>query len=202
VSLFSEITPGSRVPVQRFTPDEDARLRELVEEFGPNHWAEIASKMDGKNYRQCRERWKHYLSGQKQWCLWTPEEDGILIARVREIGPKWTVIALSIYGRTDIDVKNRYFKLLRAGKIPCAFQPGEGHRRPRCEDPDLSPRFGNDNLVPDIIQQLVRQQLQDTLPQLVRQQLQETRRQQLQETRRQQFSSIFLSERDVFNNFP
>jgi hypothetical protein len=46
----------------RFTPDEDDCLYQLVDEFGINNWNEIVARMPGRNWRQCRDRWKHYLS--------------------------------------------------------------------------------------------------------------------------------------------
>ena len=40
---------------------EDERLRELVEKHGTQQWALIASEMNGRNGKQCRERWHNQL---------------------------------------------------------------------------------------------------------------------------------------------
>ena len=42
-------------------PAEDARLRELVTKHGTQQWALIASEMQNRNGKQCRERWHNQL---------------------------------------------------------------------------------------------------------------------------------------------
>lgn len=44
-----------------WTPEEDAHLFELTEEFGPEKWVIIASKMVTRTGKQCRERWHNHL---------------------------------------------------------------------------------------------------------------------------------------------
>jgi hypothetical protein len=39
-----------------------------------------------------------------------------LLDKYTSIGPKWAQLALFFDGRTDIDVKNRYHRLLRSSK--------------------------------------------------------------------------------------
>lgn len=41
---------------------EDNQLRQLVFIFGTNNWKNLAKKKDGRNSRQCRERWQYYLN--------------------------------------------------------------------------------------------------------------------------------------------
>ena len=43
-------------PHSKFNEEEDARLRELVNEYGDSSWIQIAAPMPGRNSRQCRER--------------------------------------------------------------------------------------------------------------------------------------------------
>jgi hypothetical protein len=38
-------------------------------------WDVISAEMEGRNSRQCRERWKHYLSAVNPGQLWTPEDE-------------------------------------------------------------------------------------------------------------------------------
>jgi hypothetical protein len=55
-------------PLQRrakFRPEEDARLKELVECSGTISWDVVAGEMPGHNARQCREGWKHYVSSTR-----------------------------------------------------------------------------------------------------------------------------------------
>jgi hypothetical protein len=45
----------------RLSAAEDADIHRLVAEF-PDSWVEIAKRMPGRNARQVRERYFHYLS--------------------------------------------------------------------------------------------------------------------------------------------
>jgi hypothetical protein len=93
---------------QKFTPTEDALLRTLVETFGPNRWTDVAAQIPGKNPRQCRERWTHYLFSNQPKTPWTPAEDQQLFEIVRVIGTKWVQVASQLPGRSNIEVKNRW----------------------------------------------------------------------------------------------
>jgi hypothetical protein len=83
-----------------------------------------------RNPRQCRERWKHYLSGSTTRVPWTPEEDRLLFDRVCELGPCWTKIAGLLGTRTDIEVKTRWF-LMYNEECPLVPKIGRPTLRPR-----------------------------------------------------------------------
>ena len=100
---------------RKFTQEEDNTITKLVDEYGIHHWNEIASKLPGRTARQCRERWKHYLSQQCP-SPWTPQEDKILEEKYREYGPKWTTIKNFLPHKTSVSIKNRYSLLLRKKK--------------------------------------------------------------------------------------
>lgn len=102
----------------KFLPEEDEKLRQLVAEFGLHAWDAIAERMPGRNQRQVRERWKHYLSGEKTHEPWTKEEDELLFEKVHELGGKWTKIARFLNGRTDLQAKLRWQKVF-SGKSRC-----------------------------------------------------------------------------------
>lgn len=97
----------------RWTNYEDNILRKLVEEFGENDWRHLAKKMDGRNSRQCRERWKNYLDPNLKIGDWTQEEDELIISKVKEIGQKWMTIKNFFTNRTDAMIKNRYRYLMK-----------------------------------------------------------------------------------------
>lgn len=104
---------NTRTPTRcrkKFLPEEDHRLRELVQKYGTNAWESVASEMPDRNVRQCRERWKHYLSSEQMNTPWTPEEDRILFEKIQELGPKWTKLTQYFNGRTDIQIKTRWMK--------------------------------------------------------------------------------------------
>ena len=83
----------------------------------PINWNYIAPKLKDRNTRQCRERWKHYLMSNKEE-KWSEAEDYILMEKIDLFGKKWTKISSFLPGRTDINVKNRYYTLLNSKNQP------------------------------------------------------------------------------------
>jgi hypothetical protein len=95
-------------PKARFCAGEDAMLKNLICEKGPTDWDWIASRMPGRNIRQCRERWSNYLSPAVNQRPWTRDEDLLLLAKVQEHGFLWKLIPTFFNSRTDINVKSRW----------------------------------------------------------------------------------------------
>ena len=96
-----------------FTPEEDAQLRQQVERHGDQSWKLVASTLPGRSSRQCRERWRNYLSPQVKSLEWTPEEDAKLEELAEKYGKHWSQIATMFPFRTNTNVKNRWVKLRR-----------------------------------------------------------------------------------------
>ncbi|KAK8833814.1 hypothetical protein M9Y10_039553 [Tritrichomonas musculus] len=105
----------------KFLPEEDEKLRELVAKYGKS-WNDIAKHLPGRNVRQCRERWKHYLSSDRAKSPWSNEEDLLLFQKFMELGPKWTKIAKFFDDRTDIQIKTRWMKRF-GGCAPVMIPP-------------------------------------------------------------------------------
>jgi hypothetical protein len=95
--------PRTRHP---FSLYEDALLQSLVSIHGSYQWNRIADIMN-RTPRQCRERWKNYLSPPVVYQPWTPEEEQDLLSAMREIGPRWQQIGVRL-NRAEVDVKNHY----------------------------------------------------------------------------------------------
>jgi hypothetical protein len=92
----------------KFLKAEDDLLRSLVEKYGEMDWNLVSSFMGRRNARQCRERFKNYLSPSFRNAPWTQSEEELLTQKVGEIGPKWSVIAKAFDGRSDVNVKNHW----------------------------------------------------------------------------------------------
>ena len=105
-----------RVKHKKFTSAEDKMLRKLVSSYGTDNWKKIASMMEERNSRQCRERWLNYLSPKLNKSKWTEYEDEFLIEMIERHGKHWVKIADFFPGRTDQMLKNRYSKLMRDKK--------------------------------------------------------------------------------------
>jgi hypothetical protein len=136
--------PGAERRRAKFAVVEDVQLRQLVAEYGVENWRQIASRMPGRNPRQCRERWKHYLSGTGGQIPWTMQEDQILFAKVRDWGPRWTRIANFLGSRTDIEVKTRWLQKFNpiapaAPNYRIGVPPVESQPRPAPPPPFAGP---------------------------------------------------------------
>jgi hypothetical protein len=113
--------PGSR---KKFSPQEDANLMMLVAQLGSAAWDLIAREMAGRNARQCRERWKHYLSVGFTERPWTKAEDTLLLRKQGEFGPRWTKLSCFFQNRSDIQLKARWMKLSAPAPLPASRPPG------------------------------------------------------------------------------
>jgi len=102
---------------RRFTIDEDAILIKSVEQFG-KEWDIIATCLNGRNARQCRERYQTYLAPNINRSPWTNEEDNLLKEKHQIYGNHWAVIATFFQGRSDNQIKNRWHVLNRQMKMP------------------------------------------------------------------------------------
>jgi hypothetical protein len=111
-AVFARAQPP-HAPRQKFTPEEDARLRMLVEAQGTDSWDVIAQQMEERTGRQCKNRWKIYLAPDVCLTKWTVTDNEKLIEKVKELGPKWSVIAGFFRGRTGVKVRNQWFYLMR-----------------------------------------------------------------------------------------
>ena len=113
IKQYIEKMKPKQVTRSMFSEQEDQKLIDLVEKMGTNDWHKIASHMNGRTVRQCRERYRHYLSPEVQHKEWTEDEDNLLREKYAELGPKWVEINGFFKNRTDINIKNRWVVLLR-----------------------------------------------------------------------------------------
>jgi hypothetical protein len=103
-----ETRRGPGVAKCKFTPQEDARLREIVERCGTNDWTEVARQMRPRNGRQCRERWTNYLNPTLENRSWTAEEEILLDRKFGEFGSRWGALTTCFTNRSRNSIKNHW----------------------------------------------------------------------------------------------
>lgn len=123
-----QITRRQKRIRNKFTPEEDKRLIELVKNGGEKKdWISIASQMPNRNSRQCRERYKNYISPDIRKDEWTEEEDRLLLEKAEIYGGKWGKTASFFNNRSPMQLKNRHYFLLKeaSGKNKIKNNPSQ-----------------------------------------------------------------------------
>jgi len=95
-----------------WTQAEDKLLIELIAQYGQK-WTLIGRLIGGRKCKQVRDRYLNYLNPEIKTTPFTPEEDNQLISLFNKMGNKWKQIANNMTGRSESQVKNRYYRHLK-----------------------------------------------------------------------------------------
>jgi len=109
---WPSLEKGNSSQRHKFTKAEDDLLKRLVDKYGESNWMQVAAQMKTRSPRQCRERFRNYLSDHIVNGPWTLQEEQLLEEKVREHGQKWSVVSQYFETRSDVNVKNHWTALV------------------------------------------------------------------------------------------
>lgn len=106
-------TNKMRASMGKWTPEEDAKLREAVEANNAKNWKRIARSLPGRTDVQCLHRWQKVLKPGLIKGPWTAEEDAKVLELVSIHGQKkWSMIARELKGRLGKQCRERWYNHL------------------------------------------------------------------------------------------
>lgn len=86
---------------------EDECLLQAIQIHGIRKWKRVAEHVQGRNGKQCRERYHNQLDPNLNKDRFTASEDAIILREYNKVGPRWSYIARLLSNRSDNDIKNR-----------------------------------------------------------------------------------------------
>jgi hypothetical protein len=113
---FGAAPAKTRAPYQKWTAEEDEILKTAVQSYiQKGHvpfWVKIAEQIPGRTDIQCWTHWTKVLDPDINKNPWTKEEDQVLTTAVQKGNRCWAAIAKQIPGKTDIQCRQRWMRVL------------------------------------------------------------------------------------------
>lgn len=98
----------------------------LTQKYGTKNWSFISDFIEGRNSKQCRDRYSNYLIPVFFNCEWSKEEDELLKKLYRIFRPKWYKIQKSFQFRSQNSIKNLWlYYLCRQAEFNLAEKKNE-----------------------------------------------------------------------------
>lgn len=102
-------------------------------------WELIATKIQGRTGKACRERWTSRIDPSINHERFTDREEHLLMVLHSTYGNQWARIAERMPGRTADAVKSKYISIMRRRKIDPKFRSTEGTHCAYSMQQEISP---------------------------------------------------------------
>ncbi|TDH71787.1 hypothetical protein CCR75_006149 [Bremia lactucae] len=99
---------GGGTVSKRWTPEQDAALKEAVAELGHRNWMAVAERVPERDNAQCLQRWNKVLKPGLVKGPWSVEEDAMLMELMLKGYDNWRQISNNIPGRTAKQCRERW----------------------------------------------------------------------------------------------
>jgi hypothetical protein len=96
-----------------WTQEEDEQLLRQIAIHGPQSWTTISKYIEGREGKQCRERWRNHLSPHINKECWKADEEWMLFLLHKLIGNSWSILSKLTNSRTDNCIKNHWNSIMQ-----------------------------------------------------------------------------------------
>lgn len=105
-SRYKQINPD--LNKGKWTKEEEDCLFKYIEKLGKK-WSMLAKMLRTRSSKQIRDHYNNCMDLTVNKCRFSITEDELIKKGFMEHGPKWSLIAQNLPGRTGDGVKNRYY---------------------------------------------------------------------------------------------
>ena len=149
-----------------WTEEEDRNLLELIEIHGKN-WSMLSKIIKTRTRKQIRDRYNNYLDKNINKGRLSKEEEQSILNLYSKFGPNWNLISKHLSGRTNQQIKNKFYGSLFYGvfkdrkKFPSDRNPSNDKEKIR-NNIEIEENMHNEDLVHSYFNSIYKKKLENS----------------------------------------